>query len=267
VPLLFRVRTPVATVLRMQRGALLGVALLLLVAGCQASRADLPGSDETDRIAQVVSDAIGYPTQDSAMDYARAAADTTAGQDGRLAVVDVEELEADDRTEPFARLTYRIHLEAQNAGWIADEPVTACYLADFGSYGLADPPERVACPAGARPVDIPPFTPEPVAEVPDGFDRVLDRALAAAVPDAVALHKEIGTALRRAGRPPLPRLDVAVDGTDAGVAVSGEGECLLGARVDGRVEVWSPSAVQIQPGELSCDARTALGRLGQQPPH
>lgn len=252
----------------MRRSALLGAALLLL-AGCQDDAADLPGNDETDRIAQVVSDAISYPRQETAMDYARAAAETTAGQDGRLAVIDVEELDAGDRTEPFVRLTYRIHLEPQNAGWISDEPVTACYVAELGFEGLADSPERVSCPQRARPVPIPPRTPEPVAMVPDGFDRVVRRSLSTTgeMPDTELLRRRIRTALRGATGPPLPRVDVTADGSDVGLAVSGDDECLLGARVDGEVEVWSPAAVQLQPGELTCDAGTALSQQGQRPPH
>jgi hypothetical protein len=60
---------------------------------------------------------------------------------------------------------------------------------------------------------------------------------------------------------------VAAQGSDVGVSVSGQDGCLLGSRVDGEVLVWRPSRVHLQPGELSCDPATALGRMGIDPPH
>ncbi len=58
-----------------------------------------------------------------------------------------------------------------------------------------------------------------------------------------------------------------MDGADLGISVRGDDGCLLGSRVDGTALVWRPSWVQVQPGELSCDPATALGRLGIDPPH
>jgi hypothetical protein len=60
---------------------------------------------------------------------------------------------------------------------------------------------------------------------------------------------------------------VATDGTNIGVALAAPDHCLLGARIDGKVQVWRPSRVQVQPGELSCAPETALARQGMRPPH
>ena len=58
---------------------------------------------------------------------------------------------------------------------------------------------------------------------------------------------------------------MATDGADLGVALSepDDRSCLLGARTGGKVLVWRPSRVQLQPGELSCDPGTALAGQGQ----
>lgn len=91
---------PVPCIVAMKRCPSLPLSAVLLLAGCGSAGLVAPGNDETDRVARVVSDAIAWPRQESAMGYARAAADTTAGQDGRLTVVEVTELEADKLTEP-----------------------------------------------------------------------------------------------------------------------------------------------------------------------
>jgi hypothetical protein len=72
------------------------------------------------------------------------------------------------------------------------------------------------------------------------------------------------------GRRPLPPTpQVATDGADIGVALAAPDDhsCLLGARIDGKVLVWRPSRVQVQPSELSCAPRTTLARQGTRPPH
>jgi hypothetical protein len=82
-------------VLRPTIGTLAGVLGFVAVAsGCSGRLA--AGNAETDRIAKVVSDAISYPYKKSAARYARAALATRAGQDGRLRVVAIEELKADE---------------------------------------------------------------------------------------------------------------------------------------------------------------------------
>ncbi len=60
--------------------------------------------------------------------------------------------------------------------------------------------------------------------------------------------------------PPEPGPETAIpDGADIGVALwePDTRDCLLGARIGGKVLVWRPSRVQLQPGELSCDPGAA----------
>ena len=243
---------------------------LLLLTGCGTPGLLLPGNAETDRIAETVTVAISWPRQDSAMAYARAASETTAGEDGRLAVVGVEELETEERGDPFARLMYRVYLEGSTSGWTETAPVTACYHADFGFDGVIDMPRRTRCPGNAEPLKIPP-APEtaPAPAVAPGSEGIVRKKLAAPPvrPEAAALRSTLERALPVMGDQAAPEVEVVAAGADVGVAVRGQDECVLGARVGDAVQVWRPSDVQLQPGELTCDPETALHQLGQRPPH
>lgn len=137
----------------------LAVLAVLLLAGCGAG--DPPpvaGNDETDRVAQAVTDAIGSPPQASARDYARAAAQTTEGRDGTLSVVEATDDEA-DVARPWAQLIFLVTLEGSGSGTKETEetdPVTACYRVQFGPDGPVDAPSRVDCPNDATPVGLAP---------------------------------------------------------------------------------------------------------------
>lgn len=264
-------------VLRPTIGTVAGVlGFVAVAAGCSGALA--PGNAETDRIAKVASGAISYPRQDSAAGYARAALATRAGQDGRLRVVAIEELKADELGDPLGRLVFLIHLEGSEAGWTRSPPVTACYKAEFSFYGVVGGPRRMICPRDASPITPPPTQPTPEIAIPDGADAVVEQVLsdAAPTPRAEEIRAALAEALGRTspdalpGRRPLPPTpQVATDGADIGVAlaVPDDHSCLLGARVDGKVLVWRPSRVQVQPGELSCAPGTALARQGTRPPH
>jgi hypothetical protein len=259
------------------KGTRVGVlGFVAVAAGCSGALA--PGNAETDRIASVVSDAISHPRQESAAGYARAALATRAGQDGRLRVIEIEELQADERGDPFGRLVFLIHLEGSEAGWTISRPVTACYRAEFGFYGVIGGPRRMVCPPDPTPITPPSTRPTPEIAIPDGADEVVEQVLTAAAPTPRAddIRGALGAALSRTspdtlpGRRPLPPTpQVATDGSDIGVALAepDDHSCLLGARIDGTVLVWRPSRVQVQPGELSCEPGTALARQGMRPPH
>ena len=98
--MLSRCDLAVPSIVDMVRHMCLPLAVLVL-AGCGSMFSPAPGNDDTDRVARVVSDAIAWPRRDSAIGYARAAAATTAGEDGRLTVVEVTELEADEQSQMF----------------------------------------------------------------------------------------------------------------------------------------------------------------------
>ena len=242
-------------------GLLAPALVLACVSGCAIGGP--PRADETDHIAEIVALAIDFPRQDDATGYARAAAATSAGQDGRLAVVQVDE----------KRIVLRVHLEAYDdttsfTFFDRDEPeVFACYDLEVGVSGASEP-ERRPCPAGATPVRLPP--PPPERQIPVGADAVVRSVLRH--PPSSHTDTDTVAAVRRGLRPPIagvlaPEVRAAVDGADLGISVRGDDGCLLGSRVDGTVLVWRPSSVQVQPGELSCDPTTALGRLGIHPPH
>jgi hypothetical protein len=188
----------------------------------------------------------------------------------------MEELPADDPQDPrdpLARLVFLVHLKGSEGGFVPDPAVTACYEAKFNYYGIMGSPGRIACPPGATPITPPPAEPKPQIAIPDGADELIEQVLtrASRPPDAEKVHaalvEGLGKAAAAGREPPLPQ--VVVDGADVGVALwEPEGSaCLLGVRVGGKVLVWRPSRVQVQPGELSCDPETALARRGTRPLH
>lgn len=248
--------------------ALLVVAVVCLGAcdvGPQPARAD-----ETDRVARVVADAISYPRQDSAAGFARAANDTTAAKDGRLTVIEVDELHADDLQDPLARLVFRIHLVGSQAGFNTVPAVTTCYTVEFSRYGVIGDPDRTRCPVRASAASVAPAPLQP--DVPVGADAVVRRELRRADegPQAAELQAAIVGGLSALVDPSSalpPQVQVEVAGDDIGVAASGHGRCLLGRRVGGHVEVWHPPSITVQPGELSCSPDTALAGLAQHAPH
>jgi hypothetical protein len=234
------------------------VAVLVCVTGC-AGGGPAPDRD-ADHVAQVVALAIDFPRQDDAVGYARAAADTRAARDGRLAVVGVS----------ASRLVLRVHFDAYEDDTSFTlrrhvPAVTTCYDVAVSVSGTGDPVRRT-CPAHAAPVHLPP--PPPVRVVPQGADAVVRAALRRRSGGAERVEAAVRSGLPAPARGTLaPEVRVAAQGSDVGVSVSGQDGCLLGSRVDGEVLVWRPSRVQVQPGELSCDPATALGRMGIDHPH
>lgn len=242
--------------------------VLFGVLGCSVHA----GNEETDRIADTVAVAISYPRQTSAEGFARASLATAAGHDGRLVVLEVEELKAEELTDPIARLVWRVHLPGSESGWVRSEPVTACYDVVFNRYGNVGKPSRRRCPQDATPVVPDPIAPSPQPRIPDGADHAVEQVLQALASDITQEH--VAALLRQA----LPAADsggvapstlIEVRDGDVGISVSeGPGQsCLLGARVGRQVLVWRPALVQVQPGELACDPTTALGLQGTAPPH
>jgi hypothetical protein len=230
-----------------------------------------PRAAETDRVASIVARAISYPRQDSAAGFARAANATTAARDGRLTVIDLQELEPRDPEDPLARLVFRIRLAGSQAGFSTTPEVTTCYRVEFNRYGVIGSPDRITCPADAAPASVPPAPAMP--EVPVGADKVVDAALRRAATPAVAdsVRADILRRLARSGARPSaslpPEVVVTADGDDLGVALTGDGDCLLARRTSGSVEVWYPPSITVQPGELSCSPETALAGLAQAAPH
>lgn len=226
---------------------------------------------ETDRVARIVADAISYPRQDTAAGLARAANETAAARDGRLTVIELHELEAEDLEDPLARLVFRIHLDESQAGFVTTPEITTCYRAEFNRYGVIDSPDRIDCPPNSVPVSVPPAPAVPV--VPVGADKVVHQALRrAAMPPVIGqVRADVLRGLTPRVTDPTasmpPEIVVSTDGDDVGLALVGDGDCVLGRRTAGSVEVWYPPSITVQPGELSCSPETALAGLAMDAPH
>ena len=111
----------------------------------------------------------------------------------------------------------------------------------------------VDCPRSG-PLRLPPAPRVPT--LPADAERRIERALRERPADLAAAVRR-----RLRGR------DVRVTAAPGGVAAAAGDDCVL-ARLRGRrIEVWRPSRVQLQPGELTCDSATAVAGLGQRPPH
>ncbi|WP_326835503.1 hypothetical protein VSH64_11340 [Amycolatopsis rhabdoformis] len=250
-------------------GIPLAALVLVATAACAA------GNDETDRVAKELTAAISTPPQDSAAGYARAAL-----KPGEAAPVTFLEITDRPTTRPGdadMHLVFRIHFDSVESGWTRSAAVTACYEANFNYRGLVSE-SRVGCPPDARPVTPPPAAP---VEVPSTFDGPLAKALAA-LPDRPTVD-QVNDAINR-GVPrvqpdpethavgPTPFRDVLVSGDKVAVSFMTYGraegvDCLFGSRNGKDVLVWRPSWVEVQPGELVCEPRTALARAGTTPPH
>ncbi|WP_052685551.1 hypothetical protein [Lentzea aerocolonigenes] len=260
----------------------LGVALLLLLAGVlgaigyHAVRPD--GSGYTDKTAEEVADRIGYPVPRDGNAYARAA--LHGNTDPKyFAVIEITDTPTNDTEKVRATLVFRIYDPGTSESppswrlWEQD-PVTACYRADFNYYGvLGAGPERVRCPENATPI-----TPPPVQKtgVPDTYLDAF-KTILAELPPAVT-QDEVLAALR-AELPPMPvdeqtklpwaepRLDAFVRDGQIGIVAGGGGQCLNGVRLTGgTVAAWYPPRVQTQPGEYGCSGQTALQLYSVPPP-
>lgn len=210
---------PVPSIAAMMRCPFPSVSAALLVADCGSAGSRAPGNDETDRVPRVVSDAIAWPRQQSAMDYARAAAGTTAGQDGRLTVV--------------------------------------------GSAARKMQPPWISRPCRRTDRALP--SNRPRNEIPNRAERVLRTELhrLPTAPQEAQLETDLVAALTADSHTAQPPdVDAAVDGTDIGVSVRGDDECLLGARIAGMVEVWRPSAVQAAAGRADLSPQDRSGWMG-----
>ena len=137
-------------------------------------------------------------------------------------------------------------------------------------------PSVVSCPAGS------PITPPPLPrdDIPAGDSDALKAILTALPPAPTAAQ---GTAaLAALPKPPVdsgtgpagvpPTVTSTVQGADVGVALRGGDsvngiDCVFGLRQADKVWVWAPSRVQIQPGELGCEAGEAFSKYAQTSPH
>ncbi|MCG8922065.1 hypothetical protein [Lentzea sp. CC55] len=257
-------------------GAVLLLAAVLGVTAFVVNRPD--GNSTTDEKARKVAERIGYPVGADANAYARAALEGN-GDPKYFAVLEVTDSPTSDATKVRASLLFRVFdpgTSESHQPWRLweEDPVTACYRADFTYHGVTGGgPERVHCPAGAQPVVPPPAQKTGVPPAyPDAFKTILTELPAAPTQDEVL-------AALRAKLPPLPvdeqtklpwadpHLDAFVRDGNVGVIAKGGGSCLAGVRLaDGTVAAWYPPRVQTQPGELGCSGASALALHKTPPP-
>ena len=266
--------TSVITPVRILAGCIGGLTAVALASCSMAA-----GDASTDQEAETMVKRISWPRQQSADGLVRAAVGTSAGTNsGNSVVVKAEDLHADKLGDPIARLIFRFHHKGSESGFITGDPVTACYEAEFSFYGVIGKPKRTTCPEGAKEIVPTPIPPKPKAVTPAGFDAKLTKILGALpdLPTAADLMARVTLALPAPLLDPSsglrnlpPTIDTAVIGADVGVSVraSSAQDCLLGARVAGKVMAWRPTQVQMQPGELTCDPQTALHLQGIHLPH
>lgn len=258
---------------------MVALAAAVLVAGAVTYAVTRPeGNGNTDDKARQVADRIGYPRGTDGNAYARAALEGNTDPK-YFAVLEITDSPTDDPQKVRASLLFRVHdpgtSESQQPWRLWEEdPVTACYRADFNYYGvIGGGPDRVTCPAGARPITPPPAQ---RTGVPENYLAAFETILAALPP--APTPDEVLAALR-AKLPPMPvdertklpwaepRLDAFVKDGNVGVIAAGGGSCLNGVRLaDGTVAAWYPPRVQTQPGEFGCAGQSALQLYKTPPP-
>ncbi|SMD17123.1 hypothetical protein [Lentzea albidocapillata] len=236
------------------------------------------GNSATDEKARQVAERIGYPRGTDGNAYARSALWGNTDQK-YFAVLEITDSPTTDPEKVHASLLFRVHHPGTSESppsfrlWDED-PVTACYRADFNHYGVTEGgPGRVRCPADARPV-VPP--PTQLTGVPEDYLEAFKTILTALPPNPTA--DEVLAALR-ANLPPVPvdpetklpwaepRLDAFVKDGAVGIVAGGGGSCLNGVRLaNGTVEAWYPPRVQTQPGEIGCSGQSALVLYSTPPP-
>lgn len=257
-------------------GVLLALAAVL-AAGTVYFLTRPDGTSATDKKAREVADRIGYPVGTDANAYARSA--LHGNPDPKyFAVVEITDSPTNDAQKVRVSLVFRIYdpgtSESEQPWRLWEEdPVTACYRADFNYYGVTDGgPERVRCPENAKPITPPPAQRTGVPDTyPDAFKTILTEL------PPTATTGEVLTALR-AKLPPMPvdeqtklpwvtpHLDAFVKDGDIGIVAKSGGDCLTGVRLaDGTVAAWYPRRVHTQPGELGCSGESALS-LYKSPP-
>jgi hypothetical protein len=222
-------------------GGLLIIAVLVAIPVLWfALRPD--GDQSTDEHAERIAADLERDRYDSATRVARAvlAGDQAYGV-SVLEATDLVQGKVETRADgPMARLVIRIHEDAYDAYFGRVDEITACYELEFDYYGRTDGPDRVHCP------DTAPIDP-PAAPVfgEKSFTTALTKVLDALPDDPSAdgvrtelAHRELISPVD-SSNPVEPGLtaEVRTAGADVAVAFQLFGTCVLGTRIDHRVQV------------------------------
>lgn len=226
-----------------------GRVAVLLVAGSLLAGCAREGTDETDRQAETLANAISYPRQYSAEGFARAALATPLGQSEGFTLLEATDFDAAETGDRLARLVIRIHKPGTDSGWNATEPVTVCYGMDFSYYGIIGAPAEVDCPADAHAIT---YSPAPAWAEKAEYEKALKsllRGLPGSLSEDQVRNRLYGAYLLEPAElvddhssldPQDPRPFVEVRGADLALAIQAGKECLLAKRVRGEVTVRRP---------------------------
>ncbi|HTI27021.1 MAG TPA: hypothetical protein VL652_38915 [Kutzneria sp.] len=255
-----------------------GLIVLLVVVAAVAGGATWllwprgAGTKETDRQARTIAEAIAYPRQADAMGYARAliAVNHIGAQ-----VLEATDIQHTDVQKPRVHLVMRIDYTTCGRGSILtcnEVSGTVCYGFDLNYYQPLNGPSVVDCPSNA-PIIPPPL---PRTDIPTGTDDALKAILTSLPPSPT--EAQVTAALAGLPKPVVdpqtklagipPAVNSEVHGTDVWVSVrGGTYDCVLGLREDGKSSVWSPSRVQLEPGEYGCSPGSAKTLAHTPPAH
>lgn len=201
-------------------------------------------------------------------DYARAA-DERIGDAGTTSIIGLEERPDAAHGDPFGRLTFLVPGDSFDT----DDEGPYCYWVDFSYFGYVgdwetgDGVHGQDCPADAAPVVIPIDT--TVREVvASNASEAAHLVLADIGPDAPSAA-EVEAAIAALLIAPEAEFTVTapphavVQGSSIGVAMGAADDCVLVSWIDGVSADVSVPRVLLQPGELGCQATTAIASPDQ----
>ncbi|WP_157156905.1 hypothetical protein [Diaminobutyricimonas sp. LJ205] len=255
--------------------------LVILVAGTLTGCTGgiLPASDTRSQssaraaVADVSRDLYRVAT-DTIDDYARWA-DAATAQSSMVELIGYEPYPDAVHGDPFGALQFRATLQLSEYG----DPYVACFESEFDFWGVATEDfgddravaRDIQCPADAQRI-APPVDTRIVEVVPEGTEALVIEVLTNA-PATMTADEIVAEVTARMPQPTGDREvpfepAATVDGGDIGFAMGDAGDCLLVKRTSTGVNVLYVPRILLQPGELGCQAKTALLPADQlRPPH
>jgi hypothetical protein len=175
------------------------------------------------------------------------------GEDGIMAV----------SGDPPGNLTviYRAGGDANHSEFDGPAHVVVCYKFSIQrASSWKTERTRVDCPPGG--LLVMPAPPRLANGTPDVLETTL-RSL----PTPTPAPDEVQATVSQAISGPEVHVEVAQSNDATGVSIDVRRDCVFGRIVNGTVEVWTPPAVTVQPGEGGCHAAVAAGGGDKTSPH
>jgi hypothetical protein len=232
--------------------------LLAAVGLVACSATDSSAEREIQRKAEGVGLHVGHVGARSATEIARVANGFGNGE------VQTLQARGDKYAKGGAEIVIRVTVESTDMYGQPTGPVSRCFRLAFRNRTGDGVPARVRCP-DVPPLAVPPAP--PVSTVPSNAEESLRKALgglpAGRRGDLGAVRAAASSSVRGPGIDP----QVAAGDGWVGVAIAVGDDCLMGRVRPGRVEVWTPPAITVAPGELTCTPDVAAAGLAQHSPH